>query len=78
MAVFGGIGSLLGPTIGAVSIEVIEHLLSEQFLLIHAIFFGAVIILAILFLPKGVYDVLGGRKRVGLSYFLDNIRKNRV
>lgn len=78
MAVFGGIGSLLGPTIGAVSIELIEHLLSEQFLLIHAIFFGAIVILAILFLPKGVYDVLGGRRKVGIGYFLSNIRKNRV
>jgi len=77
MAVFGGIGSLLGPTLGAVCIEVIEHLLSEHFLIIHALFFGAVVILAILFLPKGVHDVLGGR-RVGIGYFLGNIRKNRV
>jgi branched-chain amino acid transport system permease protein len=78
MAVFGGIGSLLGPTLGAVSIEVIEHLLSEHFLIIHALFFGAIIILAILFLPKGIFDVLGGRRKLGLAYFLNNIRKNRV
>ena len=78
MAVFGGIGSLFGPTLGAVSIELIEHLLSEHFLIIHALFFGSIIILAILFLPKGIFDVLGGRKKLGLAYFLDNIRKNRV
>jgi len=78
MAVFGGIGSLLGPTIGAVAIEVIEHLLSEQFLIIHALFFGAIVILAILFLPKGIIDVLSGRTKIGIAYFLNNIRKNSV
>jgi len=78
MAVFGGIGSLLGPTVGAVTIEVTEHLLSEHFLIIHAIFFGAIVILAILFLPKGVVDLFTSRKKSWLGYFLDNIRKNRV
>lgn len=78
MAVFGGIGSLLGPTIGAVTIEVIENLLSEQFLILHALFFGAIVILAILFLPKGIIDILGIRRKLGISYFLNNIRKNRV
>lgn len=78
MAVFGGIGSLLGPTIGAVTIEVIDNFLSDHFLIIHAIFFGAIVILAILFMPKGIYDIFGGRKKVGIAYFLDNIRRNRV
>ena len=78
MAVFGGIGSLWGPTIGAVFIEVIDNFLSAHFLVIHTIFFGAIVILVILFAPKGIYDIFSGRKKVGLAYFLDNIRKNRV
>jgi branched-chain amino acid transport system permease protein len=78
MAVFGGIGSLWGPTIGAVTIEVISDYLSSHFLIIHTLFFGSIVILAILFAPKGIYDIFTGRKRVGLLYFLDNIRKNRV
>jgi branched-chain amino acid transport system permease protein len=78
MAVFGGIGSLFGPTIGAVTIEVIDHLLSDHFLIIHALFFGTMVILAILFLPKGIVDVLSGRGKIGITYFLNNIRKNRV
>ena len=78
MAVFGGIGSLWGPTIGAVVIEVIDNFLSAHFLVIHTIFFGSIVILVILFAPKGIYDIFGGRKKVGLAYFLDNIRKNRV
>ncbi len=78
MAVFGGIGSLFGPTIGAVTIEVLEHFLSDHFLIVHALFFGVVVILAILFLPRGVIDVLSGRRKIGIAYFLNNIRKNRV
>ena len=78
MAVFGGTGSLLGPTLGAVTIETIEHLLSAHFLIIHALFFGAIVILAILFLPKGIMDILGSRRKIGIAYFLNNIRKNRV
>jgi branched-chain amino acid transport system permease protein len=78
MAVFGGIGSLWGPTIGAVFIEVVDNFLSAHFLVIHTIFFGAIVILVILFAPKGIYDLFGGRKKVGLAYFLDNIRRNRA
>lgn len=78
MAVFGGIGSLWGPTIGAVAIQVISDFLSDHFLIIHTVFFGTIVILAILFAPKGVYDIFTGRKKVGIAYFLDNIRKNRV
>ncbi|MEJ2698845.1 MAG: branched-chain amino acid ABC transporter permease [Desulfuromonadales bacterium] len=78
MAVFGGIGSLWGPTIGAVVIEVIDNFLSAHFLVIHTIFFGSIVILVILFAPKGIYDIFSGRKKVGLAYFLENIRKNRV
>lgn len=78
MAVFGGTGSLWGPTIGAVIIESVSTFLSDYFLVIHTLFFSAIIILAILFAPKGVYDIFTGRKKLGLVYFLDNIRRNRV
>ncbi len=78
MAVFGGVGSLFGPVIGAVSIELISNYLSEHFLVIHTIFFGSIIILAVIFAPKGIMDIITARKKLGLSYFLENIRKNRV
>lgn len=78
MAVFGGVGSLFGPVIGAVSIELIANYLSEHFLVIHTIFFGSIVILAVIFAPKGIMDIITARKKLGLSYFLENIRKNRV
>ncbi len=77
MAVFGGIGQLFGPLLGAFCIEIISEVLSNYFLAIHTLFFGAVVILAIVFTPKGMIDI-ASQKKFGLAYFLQNIRENRV
>jgi len=77
MAVFGGIGKLFGPLLGAVSIEIISEILSNYFLVAHTLFFGALVILSIVFMPKGIADMLS-QKKFGLLYFLQNIRKNRI
>ncbi len=78
MAVFGGIGSVLGPLLGALSIEGISEVLTNYFLVAHTLFFGAIVILAIVFTPKGIMDILSGRKRFGISYLLQNIRDHRI
>ncbi|MEN8153328.1 MAG: branched-chain amino acid ABC transporter permease [Acidobacteriota bacterium] len=77
MAVFGGLGSLFGPLIGSITIEVISELLSSYFLMAHTLFLGIIIVLTILFAPKGLIDVYGN-KRSGLSYFLNNIKEHKV
>ena len=77
MAVFGGMGKLFGPLIGALSIEVISEILSNYFLVAHTLFFGTVVILAIVFTPKGLIDMISQRK-FGLAYFLQNIREHRI
>ncbi|MBW1981472.1 MAG: branched-chain amino acid ABC transporter permease [Deltaproteobacteria bacterium] len=77
MAVFGGMGKLFGPLLGAFSIEIISEFLSNYFLLAHTLFFGVVVILAIVFTPKGIIDMII-QKRFGLAYFLENIREHRV
>ena len=58
MAVFGGTGKLFGPLIGAFSIEIISETLSNYFLVAHTLFFGTVVILAIVFTPKGLIDLI--------------------
>ena len=78
MAVFGGIGSLFGPLIGAASIEIISEFLSNYFLVAHTLFFGTIIIVAILFFPKGVADIFSSKKKIGLSYFMENIRQHKI
>jgi len=78
MSVFGGIGSIFGPLIGSVSIELITNYLSSSFLVAHGIFFGTIVIVIILFAPKGIYDIISGRKKIGISYFLKNMRRNKI
>lgn len=77
MAVFGGMGKLFGPLIGAVSIEVISETLSNYFLVAHTLFFGVLVIMAIVFTPRGMID-LAASHRFGISYFLQNIRDHRI
>ena len=77
MSVFGGMGKLFGPLIGAFSIQIISETLSNYFLMAHALFFGSVVILAIVFTPKGLIDLIIHRK-LGIAYFLKNIRQNRI
>ena len=77
MAVFGGMGRLFGPLLGAFCIETISEVLSNYFLIAHTLFFGAVVILAIVFTPKGIIDIISQRK-FGLYYFMENIRENRI
>ncbi|MBS1252647.1 MAG: D-allose transport system permease protein AlsC [Anaerolineales bacterium] len=78
MAVFGGVGTIIGPTIGAILLQIISELLSNYILVLHATFFGLVIIFAIVFTPRGLVDIISGRRRLGLAYFLENVREHRI
>ncbi len=78
MAVFGGRATLFGPLIGAFIIQMISETLSNYFLVAHTLFFGAVVILVIVFLPKGAIDLLSQGRKLRPSYFLQNIREHRI
>lgn len=78
MSVFGGLGSLFGPLIGAFTIEAISEFLSSYFLVAHTLFLGIIIILMILFAPKGMLDIFINIRKKGLSYFRKNIEEHKV
>ncbi len=77
MAVFGGMGKLFGPLLGALGIEIVSEILSNYFLVAHTLFFGIVVILAIVFTPKGMIDLIS-RRKFGIAYLLQNIREHRI
>jgi branched-chain amino acid transport system permease protein len=77
MAVFGGMGKLFGPLLGAFSIQIISEVLSNYFLVAHTLFFGTVVILAIVFTPKGIID-LASQRKFSIHYFLQSIREHRI
>jgi branched-chain amino acid transport system permease protein len=58
MTVFGGAGTVLGPLLGAFSLTAISELLAAQITNFAGLFFGFIIVAAILFVPKGCMDLI--------------------
>ncbi len=65
MVVFGGMGTLIGPIIGAVlifSFKTIFWAYLSNFQLLYLIILGAVIALSVVFLPNGLWGTIKNRK----------------
>ena len=60
IAVVGGLATVVGPVIGAVFLVTIGELFRERFLVGHLIFYGLFMMLAIRYLPEGIW---GGVRR---------------
>jgi len=54
MAIFGGMGVIYGPVIGAIVFPVLEFQLSSDFPFYFPIIFGVILVLTVLYLPSGV------------------------
>jgi len=54
MAMFGGMGNLVGPVLGAALFTYIGEILLTRFPDLYMLIFGVVLIVAILFMPNGV------------------------
>ncbi|MDB5999496.1 MAG: branched-chain amino acid transporter permease [Rhizobacter sp.] len=78
MAVFGGPGTVLGPIVGAVTLSAISELLSSHATSIAGLFFGVVIVAAVVLMPRGLADVVRRMRKDGWRYFIENIRAHRL
>ena len=60
----GGIGTILGPVVGAVILETVSELVWSRFINFHLGILGIIIILSVLFMPRGIMSLqwkgLGG------------------
>jgi branched-chain amino acid transport system permease protein len=65
MAIFGGMGHLYGPVVGAVIFAYIQRILMTEFPKYYMLTFGIILILAILYMPGGL---------VGLAPKLQKVR----
>jgi branched-chain amino acid transport system permease protein len=61
MTILGGVGTVAGPVFGALILTAINETLWSHFPQIHTLFFGAVIVLVVLFLPRGILWLFGVR-----------------
>jgi len=83
IALIGGTGTLWGPWIGAFILFAIQEALrtlssSDVFLQWQAVVFSFLIIVVVLFLPRGLMQFLRGRERFSWRVFLRNLTANRV
>jgi branched-chain amino acid transport system permease protein len=78
MAVFGGAGTVLGPVVGAFSLSAISELLSSEITSAAGLFFGAVIVAAVVLMPRGLTDLLRRYRKSGWRYFVENIRAHKL
>lgn len=78
MAVFGGAGTVLGPVAGAFSLSAVSELLSSEITSAAGLFFGVVIVAAVVLMPRGLADLLRRLRKSGWRYFIENIRAHRL
>jgi branched-chain amino acid transport system permease protein len=58
MAIFGGVGQFYGPILGAAVIAYLEEVLITRFPYYYMLLFGLILVVVILFLPKGLVDLI--------------------
>jgi branched-chain amino acid transport system permease protein len=78
MAVFGGPGTVLGPIIGAFSLSAISEVLSSEVTSIAGLFFGIVVVAAVVLMPRGLADIVRQFHKTGWRYFSENIKATRL
>ncbi|MCW4114319.1 branched-chain amino acid ABC transporter permease [Aurantimonas sp. MSK8Z-1] len=78
MAVFGGPGTVFGPLVGSFILSTIYEYLASSISTAAALLFGLVIVLAVIFMPRGLANMVGGVRAHGPRFFLQNIRENRL
>ncbi|TAM98016.1 MAG: branched-chain amino acid ABC transporter permease [Rhizobiaceae bacterium] len=78
MAVFGGPGTVLGPVVGAFVLSAVSEVLSSEVTSIAGLFFGIVVVAAVVLMPRGVADVIRRFRTSGWRYFAENIKAHRL
>jgi len=78
MAIFGGAGTVLGPLVGAVLLASISEVLATEISAMASLFFGLVIVVAVIFMPRGLADLARRFRSLGWRYFRENLRLHRL
>jgi branched-chain amino acid transport system permease protein len=78
ITIIGGPGTLFGPALGAIAFEFLRNFLWDRFPGLQFTFLGLMMVLVIIFMPKGVMEFLTGRRRFTPRDLLQYVRDNRV
>ncbi|HYV66089.1 MAG TPA: branched-chain amino acid ABC transporter permease [Myxococcales bacterium] len=78
MTLFGGPGTVMGPVLGALVLSAVSEVLASQATGVASLFYGIVIVAAVVLMPKGLLDVVAGFRERRWRYFADNVRRFRI
>jgi branched-chain amino acid transport system permease protein len=78
MTVFGGSGTVFGPLFGAFLLSGISEMLATRMTSVASLFFGVVIVVAVVLIPGGLVDLTRRIRPRGWRYFSHNIRSHRL
>lgn len=78
MVVIGGSGTVVGPVVGAVSLQFLSEYLRQHYANAHTFILGAIIIVAVVLVPQGVVNFSREAWRARRLSLLDNIRTYRL
>jgi branched-chain amino acid transport system permease protein len=77
MTLFGGPGTALGPLVGAIILKSLDVALTNISIFLHNVFFGALVVLLVIFAPRGLAEVLRARGGV-IEAIRTELRENRI
>ena len=78
MTVFGGSGTVFGPLFGVFLLSGISEVLATAMTSVAGLFFGLVIVLVVVLIPRGLVDLTRRFRTLGWRYFSHNIRSHRL
>jgi branched-chain amino acid transport system permease protein len=78
MVIIGGSGSVVGPLVGAVGLELLSQFLRVNLGSFNQLVFGAIIVLVVVFFPQGVVNFVRDAWRTRRFSILDNVRRYRL
>ncbi|HEV7862911.1 MAG TPA: branched-chain amino acid ABC transporter permease [Acidimicrobiia bacterium] len=78
MAVIGGVGTVVGPVIGAVGLQLLAEYLRQRYLNLHLIVFGSLLVAFVVFMPDGLVSSAAQAWRERRLGLLDTVRRYRV
>jgi branched-chain amino acid transport system permease protein len=78
MVVIGGSGTVLGPILGAVGLQLLSEFLRQNFTDLHTFILGGIIIVAVILLPQGAVNYVREARRTKEYSLLANVRKHRL
>jgi branched-chain amino acid transport system permease protein len=92
MALVGGAGSLFGPAIGAILLQLLIQFLAGSlpisadipFLpadarpIIAQVILGLLLVVVVVFTPRGIIDFFGGQSRLSIAYLRRSLRETSV